>query len=396
MSTSVIGHILANNQAREGKILSQFACPNSRGIRRHPEWEKVPDQENIRPVFFHDSDKIMHSKAYTRYQDKTQVFSLFENDHITHRALHVQFVSRIGRVIGRCLQLNEDLIEAIALGHDIGHTPFGHDGESVLNQICLEQGIGCFAHNAQSVRFLMEVENNGQGLNLSLQVLDGILCHNGEILQKEYRPAYEKSWEQFDEEYEKCFQQLDYSKKLFPMTLEGCVMRISDVIAYIGRDVEDAIRVNLIKRSDMPVAATSVLGDANDRIINTLVMDLIENSYGKDALSFSDGVYAALKELMAFNYRQIYTNPLIKTEKHKIDNMFRTLFQAYCGQLEAISGSQVQLDAYLADFSADYLENTDHKRVIVDFMAGMTDDFLTNQYKQLFVPRNYGYAIPTG
>jgi len=159
-------------------------------------------------------------------------------------------VSKIGRVIGRCLKLNEDLIEAISLGHDLGHVAYGHDGEKVLHKLCKDNKIGCFCHNAQSVRLLMEIEQGGKGLNLSLQVFDGILSHNGEILSEEYRPNYGKTWEMFEEEYRKCFTEEDYSRKILPMTLEGCVVRISDVIAYIGRDIEDSITLKLIKRKD--------------------------------------------------------------------------------------------------------------------------------------------------
>lgn len=229
----IFSEIIINNLQRERRNFIKYACKNIHGVRKYSGREKIPDLENIRPVFFHDTDKIIHSRAYSRYIDKTQVFYLFENDHITHRVLHVQFVSKIGRVIGRCLRLNEDLIEAISLGHDLGHVPYGHDGEKVLHSLCKENKIGCFCHNAQSVRFLLEIEQGGKGLNLCLQVLDGILSHNGEILKKEYKPDYEKTWELFEEEYRKCFIEENYSRKIFPMTLEGCVVRISDIIAYI-------------------------------------------------------------------------------------------------------------------------------------------------------------------
>ena len=251
----------------------------------------------------------MHSLAYTRYIDKTQVFFLFENDHITHRVLHVQFVSKIARVIGRCLKLNEDLIEAISLGHDLGHVPYGHDGERYLNKIYYEKTQNFFNHNAQSVRFLMELENRGRGLNLTLQVLDGILCHNGEIVERIYEPDNSKNWDKFLEEYEKCWTIKDYSKKIRPMTLEGCLVRICDVIAYIGRDIEDAIVVKLIKRKDIPAEITSVLGNTNRSIIDTLVRDIIVNSYDKPYIMLSKDKFDALKLLLDFNYKNIYMNP---------------------------------------------------------------------------------------
>lgn len=385
--------IILNNAKREKNIFARYACKSGKGLRKFPDREKIPDRENIRPNFFHDTDKIIHSRAYSRYIDKTQAFYLFENDHITHRVLHVQFVSKIGRVIGRCLKLNEDLIEAISLGHDLGHVPYGHDGEEVLNEICKKEEIGCFFHNAQSVRFLMEIEQHGKGLNLSLQVLDGILSHNGERLSKEYKPNYKKSWEDFEEEYRKCFTEENYSKKIFPMTLEGCVVRIADVIAYIGRDLEDAIILGLIRREDVPQKIKQVMGNTNDKIIDTLVLDLIKNSYNKDYLMFSEDIFEALNELMKFNKTKIYSNPLIKTEIHKIKNMFEQLFERYWQDLKNKSKISPFYHHFLNDMKEDYSKNTDDKRKIIDFIAGMTDDFFNNQFKEIFVPKSYGYFL---
>jgi dGTPase len=389
----IFSNIVINNLQRERRTLSKYACKNINGIRKFPEREKISDRKNIRPVFFHDTDKIMHSLAYSRYIDKTQVFYLFENDHITHRVLHVQLVSKIGRVIGRCLKLNEDLIEAISLGHDLGHVPYGHDGEKVLHKLCRENRIGCLCHNAQSVRFLMEVEKGGKGLNLSLQVLDGILAHNGEMLNEKYRPNYEKTWEKFDEEYMKCFKEENYSKKIFPMTLEGCVVRISDIIAYIGRDIEDAITLKLIRRKDIPKEIGRVLGTTNDKIINKLVLDLIINSYDKDHLKFSKDIFKALKDLMEFNSEKIYFDPRIKTQTHKIENMFEQLFMKYYQDIEKNNISSALYRYFLKDMNENYLNRTNKKRIIIDFLAGMTDDFFNNQYNELFVPQSYGYSI---
>lgn len=389
----IFSNIVLNNLQRERKTLSKFACKNIKGVRKHPKREKIPDRENIRPVFFHDTDKTMHSLAYTRYIDKAQVFYLFENDHITHRVLHVQFVSKIGRVIGRCLRLNEDLIEAISLGHDLGHAPYGHDGEKVLNEICKDNGIGCFCHNAQSVRFLKEIEQKGNGLNLSLQVLDGILAHNGEMLSEEYKPNYGKTWQEFEEEYMNCFRDDNYSKKIFPMTLEGCVVRISDVIAYIGRDIEDAITLKLIRRKEIPREICNILGNANDKIINTLVLDLIKNSYNKDYLAFSENVFKALYDLKKFNYENIYLNPRIKTQIPKIENMFRQLYQKYYLDLDKKKTDTDIYSYFLNEMDHSYINNTDRKRLIIDFIAGMTDDFFNDQYEKSFVPQSYGYCL---
>lgn len=392
MNDEIINNIISINNEREN-FLSEYACKSKDGICLDPYGEKIPDSKNIRPVFFHDTDKIIHSRSYTRYMDKTQVFSLFENDHITHRALHVQFVAKIGRTIGRALNLNEDLIEAISLGHDLGHTPFGHDGETYLNDLCLKHNSGYFVHNAQSVRSLMELENHGKGLNISLQVLDGFLAHNGEILSEKYEPDKNKTKEQFLDEYNKCFTEKNYSVNIRPMTLEGCVMRICDIIAYIGRDFEDAIRVKLLERDDLPKEISNVLGNSNDIIINTLVNDLINRSYNKPYLSFSENVFKALHNLKNFNYKQIYLNPAIKTESRKIKNMFVQLFEIYYDDIINDNQSSDIFKYFIKSRPEKYMENTTTARMVADYLAGMTDDFLVNQYNKEFVPQSFGYYL---
>jgi dGTPase len=222
--------------AREQDSLSSFATLSKDGVRR-----QSPAQTGHRQAFALDADRILHSKAYTRYIDKTQVFYMVSNDHITHRVLHVQLVSKIARTIGRFLRLNEDLIEAIALGHDIGHPPFGHDGESELAKLCREHGLPPFQHNVQSVQFLEHLERKGRGWDLTLQTLDGILCHDGEIHSQHLRPNRDKDFLIFDKEWAE--KSRDPAKALRPMTLEGCVVRLCDTIAYIGRDIEDAIEL---------------------------------------------------------------------------------------------------------------------------------------------------------
>jgi len=223
--------------AREERFLSPLAARSKDAIRRHSERRiDLGHRQN----YAVDSDRILHSSAYTRYIDKTQVFYLVDNDHITHRVLHVQLVSKISRTIGRFLRLNEDLIEAAALGHDIGHCPFGHDGESYLSELCQAHGIGPFQHNLQSVRFVENIERKGRGLNLTLQVLDGILCHDGEIHAQALYPRPEKDFHILDKEI--ADKAANPALPVTPMTLEGCVVRMADTISYIGRDIEDAIR----------------------------------------------------------------------------------------------------------------------------------------------------------
>ena len=221
------------------KDISKYGCLDSSAYRL------VDEESDFRSDFFRDIDRIIYSLSYTRYIDKTQVFINISNDHVSKRITHVQFVSKIARTIGRTLNLNEDLIEAIGLGHDLGHAPFGHIGEAILNEICINNNIGYFNHNIQSVRLLKEIENNGKGRNITIQVLDGIMCHNGEVLLQKYEPK-KKSKDEFLEEYEKCYFDKKTLNNLCAMTLEGCLVRVCDVIGYIGRDLEDGIRVGLI------------------------------------------------------------------------------------------------------------------------------------------------------
>ena len=292
---------------REEAHLSPLATPSRQGFRRREE-----KQIGHRQSFALDADRILHSRAYTRYIDKTQVFYLIDNDHITHRVLHVQLVSKIARTIGRFLRLNEDLIEAIALGHDIGHPPFGHDGEAVLAKICLEQGLPAFQHNIQSVRFLDKIEKKGVGWNLTIQTLDGILCHDGEIHDHALRPSRGKSFSDLDREMaQKAFEP---KTGLVPMTLEGCVVRFSDTISYIGRDIEDAIELNLISRAEIPPSCRQRLGDTNGTIVYRLVEDIITHSAKmigdssttgqenapRDAIGFSPAISESLQELKRF------------------------------------------------------------------------------------------------
>jgi len=389
MNEEIATKIILSNAQHER--LATYGCPSTSAVRRSA--ETISDRENIRPAFWHDADRILHSQAYARYIDKTQVFYLFENDHITHRVLHVQLVSKIGRLIARCLRLNEDLVEAIATGHDLGHVPYGHDGEKVLSRICADAGIGTFCHNAQSVRFLMELEKNGKGLNLTLQVLDGILCHNGEELSQQYKPRPSKTWGQFMEEYRRCQQEPGYDRKIMAMTLEGCVMRISDIIAYIGRDIEDAITLGVLKREELPPQVTSVLGDSNPQIVNTLVLDLIEHSYGKAELSFSEPVFEALKRLSEFSKERIYRCPQVHTETEKINRMFEELFKFYVNHVKSGSNKSVVFADFLRNMQPEYLQTTTPERVAVDFIAGMTDRFFNKQYHDLFFPCSYGVRL---
>jgi len=360
----------------KNKNLSEYACKD--------EWaETIYDEEDdIRTRFFRDSDRIIYSLSYTRYIDKTQVFTFTENDNVSKRITHVQFVSKIARTIGRALGLNEDLIEAASLGHDLGHPPFGHSGERALNKLSLENNEGVFAHNVQSVRTLMNLEDNGKGKNISIQVLDAILCHNGEILESEYY-SVKKSKEEFLKEYEECSKNLSMSKKIRPMTLEGCVVRISDIIAYAGKDIEDAIRLGIIKENDIPEDIISVLGKTNAEIVNTLVLDIINNSFDKPHIKLSNNVFEALNKLMKFNYEKIY-NVINATKEHGYyEEMYNTLFNNYKKALESKDTSNDIYKIFLNDMTEEYLNSTSNARKVIDYLAGMTDDYFINRYNDI-------------
>lgn len=374
-----INEIKKNLLNRE-ELLAPYACKSLEASRMRRQKEK---DLNIRTDFARDVDRIIHSFAYTRYMDKTQVFSLLSDDRISRRMIHVQLVSKIARTIGRALNLNEDLIEAASLGHDVGHVPFGHKGEKMLEEISLSEGEGYFSHNVQGVRVFMDIEKEGRGTNLSLQTLDAILCHNGELVKDKYIPSYDKTWDDFLQEYENCYKDKKQIKKLRPMTLEGCVVRISDIIAYIGRDVEDAISIGVIRREQLPKSVIEILGNKNGSIVNELILDVVENSYGKEYLKLSTKVYQALTELQEFNYSHIYNLALNEEKLKEIQYMFNTLYSIYLKDIKEGRNKTDIYKAYLRTMHKDYKKQTSDKRKVIDFMAGMTDNYFIEQYNKL-------------
>jgi len=370
----IMYHARSALDEQEKKRLSEMAALNRDAIRRAPEERKDTD---YRQSFSIDVDRILHAHAYTRYIDKTQVFYLIKNDHISHRVLHVQLVSKIARTIGRFLSLNEDLIEAISLGHDIGHAPFGHDGERYLSELCAKQGIGSFQHNVQSVQFLEKVERKGLGWNLCLQTLDGILCHDGEVHDQRLQPVGKKTFETLDLELEA--KRNDPRISLTPMTLEGCVVRIADTIAYIGRDIEDAIRLNLIERSEMPRASVECLGNTNGTIVFNLVTDIIQTSFQKHYVAFSSDVADALQSLKEFNLAQIYHNPRIKKYSSSIHELFGFLFEKYLSEIKEKNTASPIFSQFLNGMSSAYTETHRSAEIVRDFISGMTDEYFLSQ-----------------
>ena len=362
------------NLLKNEENMSMYATKSSDGVRLKE------FKEDIRPNYFRDIDKIIYSHCYSRYIDKTQVFSFKNNDHITKRIIHVQLVSKIARTIGRALNLNEDLIEAISLGHDVGHVPFGHVGESILNEISLKYLDEPFKHNVQSVRNLMVLENNGKGINLCVQVLDGILCHNGEKLQKIYNYKH-KTTEEFIKEYNKCYTKEKFD--LVPMTLEGCVVRLSDVIGYLGRDIEDAITLGIIDKEDIPINIRKKLGENNSSIISLIINDVIINSINKPYIKLSDEYYNLMNELLDFNYKNIYAKAYTNDEKNKIKEMFNDIYKSYLIDLETNNIHSSICKVFLNEMNEEYKNNTSNERIVIDYISGMTDDFFVNEYNKL-------------
>ena len=354
----------------ESQRFSSKATRSGQGIRRQQE---EPLDSDYRQSFSLDVDRILHSRAYARYIDKTQVFYLIQNDHITHRVLHVQLVSKIARTIGRFLKLNEDLIEAISLGHDIGHTPFGHAGERFLSDICHANGIGHFLHNIQSVQFLDRVERSGKGWNLCLQTLDGILCHDGEIHNRLLEPSIIKTFNSLDKEIEN--KKISPVYPLTPMTLEGCVVRMADTISYIGRDIEDAIRLGIIRRTDLPPDCVQRLGDTNGTIVYSLVTDVIETSFEHLHIAFSEPISHALKALKRFNLERIYLNPLTKKYHADIKSLFYLLFERFLDDVKQDNRASIIYSAFLENKSNVYRASHKPEEIVRDFIAGMTDRF---------------------
>jgi dGTPase len=361
-------------------LLSPLASISSDAVRRHNR-----TSEDIRTPYSRDTDRIIHTRAYTRYIDKTQVFSLVDNDHITHRVIHVQLVSKIARTIGRCLRLNEDLIEAIALGHDIGHIPYGHFGETCLSTLCEEQGIGKFFHNVQSIQFLDRIEN----CDLTMQVLDGILCHNGESDDIKIYKEPCRNWLEFDKKVQ---DNADGRRTKAPMTLEGCVVKFADTIAFIGRDLQDAREVGLISNATpLPRKCREIFGESNREIINILIYDLLENSESEAEgyISYSPQVESALISLRSFSRTNIYENEKLTSEHKKVRQMYTTLFMSCLEDLK----NDTENAKIFTDFidtswiDRNYLEAATYPELVRDFIAGMTDRYFQKRYEECVMPR---------
>jgi len=366
---------------------AKVAFSNDLMVRRKP---VAPGKVTVwRPPFVQDIDKIMHCPYYNRYADKTQVFSLMRNDDVTRRSLHVQLVSRIARTIGNALHLNLDLIEAIALGHDIGHPPFAHSGEAYLNEIYRKYTGRYFCHNIHSVRVLDGI----YPFNISLQTLDGIACHNGEVELHEYHPVPLTSFEEFDKMIERCYEDKAYANQIIPSTLEGAVVRISDIIAYLGKDRQDAARVKIVDESDF---VNEGIGSINAEIINNLVVNIIENSYGKPYIKLDESHFKALQASKRANYRMIYENTGTRAQ---LNASVRPMMEEIYGQLlDDLKGEHKTSPIFTHHIN--YVNKSYYKRtvpyessepnqLVVDYIASMTDDYFIDLHHYLFPDSSY-------
>lgn len=358
-----------------------LAFDESKVVRRNNDI----DRPNVwRTAFIRDVDKIMHCPYYNRYADKTQVFSLYKNDDITRRGLHVQLVSRIARTIGKALNLNQDLIEAIAIGHDIGHTPFGHAGESYLDEMLSENTGRRFSHNIHSVRVLDSIFP----YNISLQTLNGIASHDGELELSHYAPKEIDGFYEFDKQIELCYIDKNNVKSLVPCTLEGCVVRISDIIAYLGKDRQDAQRAGLLDNNEFKSGA---IGSINAEIINNLIVNIIENSYGNNYIKMDNEHFSALSEAKSANYSLIYKNEKVNgIFETTIRKMFRELYTALLNDLKSTKKSSPIYTHHI-----DYISNSHYARsipyietepnqMVTDYIASMTDDYFLDLYSYMF------------
>ena len=322
-------------QEMEKETLSEYAClsANSRGRdREEPECD-------IRPVFQRDRDRILHSKAFRRLKNKTQVFLTPKGDHYRTRLSHTLEVSQNARTIAKALRLNEDLVEAIALGHDLGHTPFGHAGERLLNDVYE----GGFKHNEQSVRIVEKLEKDGEGLNLTWEVRDGILNHQTGRM---------------------------------PHTLEGRIVRLSDKIAYVNSDFDDAIRAQILCEEDIPLEIRKTLGFDTRSRLDCLIHDIIIHSKGKDDIIMSEECSGALKELRSFMFTNLYLNPVAKSEEVKAETMLRQLYNYYMEHLDLLPPKFLQM-----------IDDGEEKgRVMCDFISGMTDQFAIHRFTEFYLP----------
>ncbi len=364
----------------EDKHLSPYATRNEEAKRRqgtsHP----------FRGPYSRDRDHILYSGSFRRYVGKTQViyFAASFDEQLSNRSIHTLQVSQIARTIGKALKLNLDLIEAIGLGHDLGHPPFGHDGEEILQDICRKKKIGLFFHNIHSLRIVDKLADACKGMNLTFQVRDGIVSHNGEINEQSLKPCRDKTEADL----------INYTERgsqgelipFFPATLEGCVVRMSDAISYVGQDLEDAIRIGILTKEELPEEIRKDLGRSNAEIIDSLVTDVIINSYHKDEIAYSSNIAERVFELKRFNTERIYKNPRLKARKTTFKKAFIYLFDKFLEDLKKGYEDSLIFREWIfnrgENKGRDYVSNNLPEQVVIDYLASMTDRYFYNTFKQ--------------
>lgn len=377
----------ASRQVRErvgSGELSPFACHDASAIRRNP-CERDRDT-CVRPAFVRDSEKIVHLPAYNRLAGKTQVFSFRSNDDLCRRGLHVQLVARVARDIGRALGLNLDLIEAIALGHDIGHTPFGHAGERFLNDVYHERTGRWFYHNVQSARVLDVLS----GRNVSLQTLDGAICHNGEFEQQAFETSGLAEFDTFDRVVESCWENGDETiAHLRPMTLEGCVVRVSDIIAYVGKDRQDALAAGLCDEGDFD---DGLGGAYNAWALAAFATDIVEHSVGRDRIEMSEEGFVEMRRAKRENYEKIYGAGEVNGDfPSEVRDLFSALYDHELAAIEAGDESAavfahhiLPTERRLSYYGRSYDWEGDPHQTVVDFISAMTDDYFVATCEAVF------------
>lgn len=326
-------------EQREHENLSKYTAFSDQSAGRDIDEEPC----DLRPIYQRDRDRILHSKSFRRLKHKTQVFLAPEGDHYRTRLTHTLEVSQNARTIARALRLNEDLTEAIALGHDLGHTPFGHAGERALNEVC---SLG-FEHHLQSIRVVELLENRGRGLNLTKEVRDGITNHQTQGI---------------------------------PSTLEGKIVRLSDKIAYINHDIDDAIRGKIITKADIPKEYTSVLGVTSRERLNNLIHDIVKNSENKDDIIMSEHMEEAMMNLRKYMFKSVYTNKVAKSQEEKAEELLKSLFHYYIKKVEKLPEEYQYMITHKGE---------SQERVVCDYIAGMTDRYAIAVYRELMIPSSW-------
>ena len=369
-------------EEKQQNLLSKYACKNNEGLREFNKNYQDDDCYLGRPCFVVDIEKILHNPFYSRCADKTQVFSLVKNDDVTRRSFHLQLVSRVGRTIGLALGLNLDLIEAIAIGHDLGHTPFGHKGEEYLSKLYYAHTKRYFNHNVQSVRILKTLAHT----NLCLQTYSGILAHCGEKAFLKYKPRKISSFDKFNQIIENCYTNQDDIRNLLPNTLEGCVVRISDIVAYLGKDRQDASRVKLANINIYD--QKNIIGSLNHEIIQNITRNIIKRSIGKDYLAMDEEVFDALTSLTNENWKYIYSSKIIKNRISFVEEMMSILYERFLDDLKNGREESPIFTHFIFQQEpfCSYTWELDNRPddIVVDYIASMTDDYFVDLFKHIY------------